>query len=130
APGTRMDSIAGVTIRFTIDDVHVVGNLEGDAVAVIVLRYTVLDHGVTGLIEVNGPATAPIDIFVLVFVAIDDQVLEYDTFSVNCAENGESVLNACMEWLNTIVSKRHGTNTQRVSIHCDDRSDADIPAAI
>src|SRR5262249_25145406 len=94
AARSGMNAVAGLPVGLAIHHVHVFRNLERDAVAIVVLRHTAIDRYIAHVVHIDGAAAAAIEIRILHFVPVHDEVFKGDVLHVHGAQNREGVANA------------------------------------
>ena len=98
--------------RFAVQNLDVLGDLEGDAVAVVVPGDAVPDDGVARVVEVDRAAAAAVDVRVLVPVAVHGEVFEDDALGLDGAQDGEAVADAGVLPVEVVVLECHRSDAE------------------
>ena len=84
-----MNAITGVTVRFTVNDVNAIADLERNAVAVVVAGRAPANGDVTHAIHVNCSSAAAVNVVVLSPVSVHDEVFKHDVGGIDGTQNRE-----------------------------------------
>src|SRR5689334_1895262 len=125
-----VNSIARVAMGFAIEHLDVIGDLKRDAITIVISSHTVADDGILRAIEINGSATAAIDVSIFCFVSIDDEVFKDHTVCFNRAEDGEGVADHSLLFLGIVVPQCHGIDVQQIAFNRLDCAYRQVPPAV
>src|SRR6266403_2111082 len=110
-----MQSQTGVAFTHTIFDKNIIGLLEANSIPIKVPDDAILHHGAKAAVEENAGSAAAVQRDILLLVALDDEVLDTDSFQIVATDDGEYGGGLCLVCDHAISVERR-VEGERVSI--------------